>query len=101
MSSLSSGSGWRGWLIVVCGWLACAFLCLALTVGLEAYPAAYDSLFPFVLLLLFGNVFAFLFVINRRGDSLARVGGAVLRLCVGEALLLAGLYCLGKYGLGA
>lgn len=96
----NNNNNWTAWLFVVCGWLVCAFLCLALTVGLEPYPVAYDTLFPAILVILFGNIFVFIFLVNRWGSSLRALLGATIRLCVGEALLLVCLYCLGRFALG-
>ncbi|MDE5832556.1 MAG: hypothetical protein K2H64_06165 [Desulfovibrio sp.] len=93
-------NNWLAWLSVVCGWLACAFCCLVLTVELEVYPQAYATLFPAILIILFGNIFVFLFIVNRWGSSSRALLSAVIRVCAGEALLLAGLYCLGRFGFG-
>ena len=98
--SVTKINNWMAWLAVVCGWLLCAFLCLALAIGLEPYPAAYDTLFPAILVILFGNIFVFFFLANRWGASLRALLGAIIRLCVGEAAILGGLYCLGRFGLG-
>ena len=89
------------WLGAVMGWIVCAGLCLLASIGLEPYPTAYDMLFPAVLLILFGNVFVFLFIISRWGNQVGKFFGSIIRICVGEGLLLAGLYALGKYALGA
>lgn len=89
------------WLGAVLGWLVCAGICLLTSIGLETYPDAYDMLFPAVLLMLFGNVFVFLFIISRWGNQAAKFFGSIIRICVGEGLLLAGLYALGKYALGS
>ncbi len=90
-------SGWLGWLICVAGWLACAGLCLWLTIALEAYPAAYEVFFPAILLILFCNILLFLFVATRWAHDLKRMASSVLRLCIGEGILLAGIYALGRY----
>ncbi|MBD5608012.1 MAG: hypothetical protein HDQ93_04080 [Desulfovibrio sp.] len=97
---VDKNNNWLAWLCVVCGWLLCAFLCLGLTVELEAYPVAYDTLFPAILVILFGNIFVFIFLVNRWGASLRALMGATIRLCVGEALILACLYCLGRFAFG-
>lgn len=92
---------WLPWLISVLGWLVCASFCLLLTINLESWPDAYDILFPAVLLMLFGNIFVFLFLASRYGTQPARLGAAVARLCLGEGLLLAGLYVLGRFAIAA
>lgn len=85
------------WLISVAGWLACAGLCLWLTLELEAYPYAYDMFFPAVLLILFCNILVFLFIVSRWGQDLGRLAGSVARVCLAEAIILAGMYGLGRY----
>lgn len=89
--------GWREWFAIVCGWLVCAAMCLGLTIGLEPWPAAYDTFYPVAILLLFGNVFLFLFIGSRWAANPVRLYGSVARLCVGEGLLLAGSYVLGRF----
>lgn len=89
--------GLVAWLVCVAGWLLCAALCLGLTILLEAYPYAYDLFFPAILLILFCNILLFLFIAARWGLILSKLCGAVLRLCAGEAIILAGMYVLGRY----
>lgn len=89
--------GFWAWLVCVAGWLLCAGLCLWLTIALEAYPYAYDLFFPAILLILFCNILLFLFIATRWAKSLEKLCGAVLRLCAGEAILLAGMYGLGRF----
>lgn len=96
-----SGSIWLKWLVSLLAWLCCATLCLILTVEIEIYPVAYSTLFPAILLILFGNIFIFLFIANRWGFDTKRLIASSLRVCVGEALLLAGLYALARFGFGA
>lgn len=91
---------WLNYLLATTGWLVCAALCLALTIALEQFPNAYEILFPAVLLLLFGNIFVFLFITSRWGKDTRKLSGAVSRVCIGETLLLIGLYCLGRFGFG-
>lgn len=91
---------WLGWVIAVCGWLICASLCLTATILLEAYPQGYDTLFPAIILIIFCNVFVFLFITGRWGNSPRRLIDSVIRVCIGEALFLAGIYALGRYVLG-
>lgn len=90
-------AGWIGWLVCVCGWLVCAGMCLWLTIALEAYPYAYDLFFPAILLILFCNVLLFLFIATRWAADAKRLAGSVGRLCLGEAILLGGMFFLGKY----
>lgn len=93
--------GWLAWAVSVAGWLICAAICLLLTLYLEQWPYAYDMLFPVVLVILFGNIFLFLFIATRWGGRNGRLLASVARVCIGEALFLGGLYILGKYGIGA
>lgn len=97
LKEVISRPGWLAWLVCVLGWLVCAGLCLWLTIALEAYPAAYDMFFPAILLILFCNILLFLFIATRWAPAIGRLCGAVLRLCVGEAIILAGMYALGRY----
>lgn len=97
----SGGAGWLSWAVSVAGWLVCAALCLWLTIELEAWPQAYEVLFPAIVLVLFCNIFLFLFVATRWARQTARLFGAVTRLCVGEGLLLLLLYAAGRWGMGA
>lgn len=92
--------GWLIWLMAVAGWLVCAALCLAVTIGLEAWPQAWDMFFPAILLILFCNILLFLFITSRWVSDLRRAAGSVVRICVGEGLLLAGIYALGRFGIG-
>lgn len=89
--------GWLAWLVCVLGWLVCAGFCLWLTIALEAYPYAYDIFFPAILLILFCNILLFLFIATRWAPSVSRLCGAVARLCIGEAIILAGMYGLGRF----
>lgn len=89
--------GIAAWFICVCGWLACAGMCLWLTIALEAYPYAYDMFFPAVLLILFCNILVYLFIATRWALDLRRLAGSVLRVCAGEGLILAGMFAMGKY----
>lgn len=91
---------WINYLIATGGWLACAAFCLVLAIKLEEFPQAYEVLFPAVLLLLFGNIFVFLFITSRFGRDTQHLSIAVSRVCIGETLLLLGLYCLGRFGIG-
>ena len=91
---------WLNYLLATGAWLACAALCLALTIALEQFPAAYEILFPAVILLLFGNIFVFLFITSRWGKDTRKLFSAVSRVCIGETLILLGLYCLGRFGFG-
>lgn len=91
---------WLNWLIATCGWLVCAAICLWLTILLEEFPKAYDILFPAVLVMLFGNIFVFLFIASRWGNRTPMLINAVSRVCAGELLLLGGLYCLGRFAIG-
>lgn len=95
--SSEAGRNWLGWLFSVGGWLVCAGMCLETTILLEAWPAGYDALFPAILLIIFGNIFVFLFITSRWGSNLKTLAGAVVRVCVGEGLFLAGIYALGRY----
>lgn len=95
-----SGRSLLAWLICVGGWLLCAAMCLALTIELEKWPLAYDMLFPAVLLILFCNILVFLFVASRFGNAAKLLFAAVGRICIGEGLLLAGFYLLGRYAIG-
>ena len=90
-------TGWLAWLVCVAGWLLCAGFCLWLSIALEAWPYAYDVFFPAILLILFCNILLFLFIATRWGKSLKRLLTAVARLCAGEAIILAGMYCLGRF----
>ena len=88
--------GFLSWLACVLGWLVCAAFCLAAFIGLEAYPAAYDIFFPAILLVLFCNIFLFLFVATRWSGNWGRLLGSIIRVCAGEGLLMAGIYALGR-----
>lgn len=92
-----AGRNWLGWLFSVGGWLVCAGMCLETTILLEAWPAGYDALFPAILLIIFCNVFVFLFIAARWGSRLKTLAAAVVRVCAGEGLFLAGIYALGRY----
>lgn len=92
--------GWIVWVVAVSGWLVCAFFCLVLTVQLEEFPDAYETLFPAVVLMLFCNLFIFLHITSRWGRQLKKLVFSVIRVCVGEGLLLAGLYALGRFAIG-
>ena len=94
-------AGALAWAISVAGWLICAGLCLWLTIALEAWPYAYEVFFPAVLLILFCNILVFLFVTTRWGGDLRRLFGSVVRVCIGEGLLLLIMYAAGRYGIGA
>ena len=94
-------TGWLSWAVAVAGWLICAGLCLWLTIALEAWPYAYEVFFPAILLILFCNILVFLFVATRWGSQTRRLFGAVVRVCVGEGLLLLLMYAAGRYGIGA
>ena len=85
------------WAVSVVGWLTCAALCLWLTIALEPYPAAYETFFPAVLLILFCNILVFIFVTGRWAADLRRLTASVLRVCIGEGIILAGMFCMGKY----
>lgn len=93
--------GLAAWAICVLGWLLCAGLCLALTLLLEAWPAAYDLFLPAVLLILFGNILVFLFVATRLAGNPGKLIGAVFRVCLGEGLILALFYVLGIFLVGS
>lgn len=95
------GGGLYSWITAVMGWLICAAFCLFLTIKLEAYPNAYDTFFPAVLLILFCNILIFLFVSTRWGQQTKKLFGSVVRVCAGEAIILGGLYILGKYFIGS
>lgn len=97
----SSAKGWLSWFICVVGWLLCAAMCLWLTITLEAWPYAYDMLFPAILLVLFCNILVFLFIGTRWGKLVGHLLGAVMRVCIGEGCLLAGLYLLGRFAIGS
>lgn len=90
-------TGFMAWLFCVAGWLICAGLCLWLTISLEAYPYAYEMLFPAVLLILFCNILVFLFIATRWAQDIRRLAGSVVRVCAGEAIILAGMYAIGMY----
>lgn len=81
----------------IAGWLACAGMCLWLTLELEAYPYAYDMFFPVILLILFCNIFLFLFIAARWAAQASRLYGSVARLCAAEAIILAGMYGAGRW----
>ena len=91
------GAGFLAWAVSVAGWLICAGLCLWLTIALEAYPAAYELFFPAILLILFCNILVFLFITTRWAADLRRLIGSVFRVCAGEGIILAGMFCMGKY----
>lgn len=91
------GRTWSEWFAIVAGWLACAASCLYLSLLLEPYPAAYDTFFPLIILLLFGNVFIFFFIASRWNKKPKRLYLSVLRVFVGEAIFLAGIFFLGRY----
>lgn len=106
-SSPASGQGkntpisnFLAWALAVAGWLLCSAMCLWLTIALEPWPMAYDMLFPAVILVLFGNIFLFLLVATRWAASLRKLANSVMRLCLGEGLLLGGLYLLGRFCMG-
>lgn len=85
------------WLICVAGWFICAGLCLWASIELEAFPAAYDLFYPAILLILFCNLALFLFIAVRWASSFSRLCGSVMRLCIGEAIILAAMYGAGRY----
>ncbi len=90
-------TGFVAWVVCVAGWLICAGLCLWLTIALEAYPYAYEMFFPAVLLILFCNILVYLFVATHWANDIRRLLGSVIRVCIGEAIILAGMYALGRY----
>lgn len=92
---------WINYLIATGGWLACAALCLALTIKLEEFPYAYEVFFPAVLLMLFGNIFVFLFIASRWSADTKKLSLAVGRVCLAETLFAIGFYCLGRFLIGA
>lgn len=89
------------WLLCVGGWLCCAFMCLWLMVELESWPNAYDMFFWAIILILFCNIFLFLFVSSRQGRTAKQLFYAVLKLCAGEGLVLLIFYLLGRFAMGA
>lgn len=93
-------SAFLAWAGALAGWIVCAFFCLLLTVGLEPWPEAYDTLFPAAMLVLFGNILAFIVIGIRHGASTSRLLGWVLAFCVAEGLLLFLLYLAGRYAIG-
>lgn len=97
----AASAGWVAWACMLLGWLLCAAFCLLLTTGLEAWPAAYDTIFPAAILLLFGNVLLFVFLGLRHGRSSWALMRAVLALCVAEGLLIWLLYLTGRHIIGA
>lgn len=92
-------SGWFIWLVSVTGWLVCAAMCLVLVILLESFPYGYDLFFPAVLLILFCNIFIFLFITSRWGLQLKRLVRAVFRVILGEGLILAGMYGLARFAM--
>lgn len=82
------------YLTAVAGWLACAFMGLALMVGLEARPEDWQSALYLVLLVLFANIVVFLFVTSRYSNSFSRHALAVLVVCIAEAVFFACMYYL-------
>lgn len=99
-AAAKQGNGLLAWLVCVLGWVLCAAMCLALTIELENWPQAYDMLFPAILLILFCNILVFLFVASRWGRGKKSLFGSVARVCIGEGLLLGGLYLLGRFAIG-
>lgn len=99
-SGKSLKNTWLSWLGAVAGWLVCAGLCLWFILEIEPYPYAYEMFFPFALLLLFGNIFLFLFISARWGEQPGRLFASLGRVCVGEGLFLAALYCLSRFFIG-
>ena len=89
------------WFSCVAGWLICAAMCLWLTISLEVWPCAYDMFFPAVLLILFCNILIFLFIASRWADKGRALLGAVIRVCLGEAILILGMYLLGRFAIGS
>lgn len=89
------------WLFCVGGWLCCAFMCLWLMIELEAWPKAYDMFFWVIILILFCNIFLFLFISSRAGRTAKQLFYAVLKLCAGEGLVLLVLYLLGRFAINA
>lgn len=90
-------TAWLGWFILVAGWLTCAAFCLLCSIGLEPYPFAYETFFPAIVILLFCNIFVFFFISSRWRGQLKRIAGSTVRIVIGEGLLLAGIFLLGKY----
>lgn len=84
------------WAASVAGWLVCAALCLLLAIDLEN-RSAYEIFYPVVILLLFANVFLFLFVAMRWGALPRRLFDSIARICIGEGLLLLMMDILGRY----
>lgn len=91
------GAGFLAWALSVAGWLICAAFCLWAMVSLEAYPNAYDMFFYAIILILFCNIFLFLFVTARWGKDIKRLAGSIGRVVLGEAALLYGMFAIGKY----
>lgn len=93
--------GWFGnACLVVAGWFVCAAMCLYMTICLEQWPAAWDSMFPVAVAILFGNFAVFYTVSLRctaRGKSLAM---PVFFICFGEAALFGIMYMIGRYMIG-
>lgn len=89
------------WSISVGGWLICAGLCLGLTIALEYYPVAYDIFFPAIIIILFGNIFIFIFVSGRWGANTKNLLFSTLRICIGEFLILTLFYLIGKYAINS
>lgn len=102
MQKSSQKTSWVGCMLTaVSGWLLCAAMCLWLTVSLEGYPEAYGYALPVALVVLFGNIFAYIFVSVRCASRLQCLLPRVVGICLGEGALLLLVYLWGKYGVAA
>lgn len=82
------------------GWLVCAGLCLACAIQLENFPQGYDVFLPAIILVLFCNIFVFLFISSRWAKFPKKLWASVIRVCAGEALFLIGIWAISKYAFG-
>lgn len=78
--------------ICLVGWLICAGMCLTLTIMLEGIPEGYDAALIPMLVILFANIFVFIFTASHWENKSATLCAVVCGIITVECLILGLLY---------